>query len=413
VAPSVQHRAATADASEVPGHARRGAHKRRRSVLERVLLAVIVVVVAVLLASGALYGYVTYRFHQVHKVAVPSLTAPALTGGPFNLLLVGSDSRVGETSSAQAAQFGTANQVAGARSDVIKILHVDPGAGTATILDIPRDTLVTLSGTPASEGTINRINVPFGTSADALVQTIQSTFGIPIAHYVEIDFFGFEGAVDSLGGVTMDFPYPARDAYSGLAIKEPGCQLLHGAQALAVARARHYEYFADGYWHSDPTSDFGRIQRQDAFLRALLNRAESQYNPLTVNAFLGSVVHDVTIDDHFSLASLISLSQRYHAFSSGSLRSVTLPTYSVGSWGSYGDVLFVQEPAAQQLITSFLGEQPNPAATPPIAPNGYSVRVPVTPPSGSTVPSAPLGTTTSSTTTLPAQAGFNPSPCTL
>ena len=419
VAPFVEHRASPPVTSDAEDATR--PRKRRRPVIEKLLIGVIIVVLVGLIGSGALYGYVNYRFHQVHKVAVPSLVAPVEAGGPFNVLLVGSDSRQGETSATQAEEFGSPTEVAGARSDVIKILHIDPAAGTATILDIPRDTLVTMSGSPASEGAINRINVPFGTSADALVQTIQNTLGIPITHYVEINFFGFEGTVDSVGGVDMDFPYPAKDAYTGLDITQTGCQLLNGSAALAVARSRHYEYLQDGYWQYDPTSDFGRIDRQDAFLRALINRAESQYNPLTINAFLGSVVHDVTIDNTFSLSELLSLSEQYHAFSSSALRSYTLPTYSEGSWGSYGDVLFVQEPEAQELITQFLGEPPATPTTPPIAPDGYPVQIPEVQPSGSAGTSATSGaaaaTTTTSgaaaaTTTTPAQDDFDPTPCT-
>ena len=100
-----------------------------------------------------------------------------------------------------------------------------------------------------------------------MVKTITANFGIPINHVVQVDFAGFQDAVNALGGIYLDFPYPAKDAYSGLDITTPGCQLLNGAQALAVARARHYEYYADGYWQYDGTSDFGRIQRQDVFIR--------------------------------------------------------------------------------------------------------------------------------------------------
>jgi len=400
--------------------ARRGRGRHRRSWGERVLLGLIVLAALALVGAGALYGYARYRFSQIPKVAIPSLSSIA-DGAPFNVLLVGSDSRQGE-SAAQEQQFGSPTEVTGARSDVIKILHVDPASGTARILDIPRDTLVTMSGVGSTYGSYNRINVPFGTSADALVQTIQDTFGIPISHYVEIDFFGFEGAVDAVGGVTMDFPYPAKDAYTGLNVTQPGCQLLNGGYSLAVARSRHYEYFKDGYWQYDPTSDFGRIQRQDAFLRALINRAESRYNPLTINAFLGSIVHDVTIDNTFSLGELLSLAQRYHAFSSASLQSYTLPTYSVGSWGSYGDVLFVKEPDAQNLITQFLGTAPQTPTTPPIAPSGYPVPLSSlgtgssgtgssgTGSSASAPGAAGAGTTTTSTT-APPQADFDPTPC--
>jgi LCP family protein required for cell wall assembly len=398
-------------------------HRRRRSLADKILLGVIVVVVLALIGAGSVYGYLRYRWGQVAKVNVPSLSAPA-AGEPFNVLLVGSDSRQGETNSQQAQQFGSPSVVTGARSDVIKILHVDPGTGTARILDIPRDTLMQMPSAVASTyGRYNRVNVPYGTSADALVQTIQNSLGIPISHYIAINFFGFIGAVDSVGGVYMDFPYPAKDTYTGLNVTQPGCQLLNGAYALAVARSRHYEYLKNGYWQYDPSSDYGRIQRQDVFLKALIHRAESRYNPLTLNAFLGSIVHDVTIDNTFSLGDLVSLSQRYHAFSPSGLQSYTLPTYSVGYWGSYGDVLFVNEQAAQGVITQFLGGAPQVATTPPITPKGVPAVIPTgtsssgTSSSGagtsSAVTAAPgaagAGTTTS--TTAPPPPAYNPTSC--
>ncbi|HUO47626.1 MAG TPA: LCP family protein [Acidimicrobiales bacterium] len=394
--------------STQPGRSRR---RPRRSLAEKILLGVIVVVLLALLGAGTLYGYLRYRWGQVAKVAVPSLSAPS-AGAPFNVLLVGSDSRQGETNSQQASQFGSPSEVVGARSDVIKILHIDPAAGTARILDIPRDTIVALSGAGTAYGRYNRVNVPYGVSADALVQTIQNTFGIPISHYIAINFFGFVGAVDSVGGVYMNFPYPAKDAYTGLNITQTGCQLVNGGYALAVARSRHYEYLKNGYWQYDPTSDYGRIQRQDAFLKALIQRAESRYNPLTLNAFLGSIVHDVTIDNTFSLGDLVSLSQRYHAFSPSGLQSLTLPTYSVGYWGSFGDVLFVKEPDAQAVITQFLGGPPQTPTTPPLAPSGYPLPLSaLSPPqpSGTTATTSAAGTTTS--TTAPPPAAYNPTPC--
>ena len=92
----------------------------------------------------------------------------------------------------------------------------------------------------AQFGTYNRINSSFNSGADQLVKTITANFGIPINHVVQVDFAGFQDAVNALGGIYLNFPYPAKDSYSGLDITTPGCQLLNGAQALAVARARHY-----------------------------------------------------------------------------------------------------------------------------------------------------------------------------
>ena len=98
----------------------------------------------------------------------------------------------------------------------------------------------------SAEGTFNRINSSFNAGANTLVQTIEANFGIPINHVMQVDFGGLEGAVNAVGGIYLDFPYPAKDAYSGLDITTPGCQLLNGTEALAVARSRHYEYYEDG-----------------------------------------------------------------------------------------------------------------------------------------------------------------------
>ncbi len=384
---------------------------------DKLLIGGIVVVVLAVLAASGVYGYLRYRWDQIRKVSIPSLVTP-LAGSPFNVLLIGSDSRQGDSAS-ESAGFGSSNVVTGQRSDVIKILHVDPKSGTASILDIPRDTFVTMSGMPSSSpfGGQNRINVPFNYGPGPLVQTIEKTFGIPINHYVEIDFNGFMGAVNAVGGVNLDFPYPARDSYTGMNVTRTGCQHLSGAQALQVARSRHYQYLENGWWHYDGTSDFGRIQRQDAFLQALIKAAESHYNPLTLNAFVGSVVNDVTIDSTFSMGDLLSLATTYHAFSASHLKSLTLPTYGVGYYESYGDVLFVSQPQASQEIAQFLGQSSGTVTTPPPSPYGsssssYSTSQTQTgsgsPGSGSPG-SGPASSTTS--TSAPPPPPFDPTSC--
>ena len=103
---------------------------------------------------------------------------------------------------------------------------------------------------------------------------------------------------------------------SGLVITHSGCQTLNGTMALALARSRYYEYeVKPGYWEYDGSSDLGRIQRQNAIIEAVIDKAKSSYNPLKVNAFLSSVVNDITKDTAMSTSMMISLVQRYHAFS--------------------------------------------------------------------------------------------------
>jgi LCP family protein required for cell wall assembly len=388
--------------------------RRKRSWLDRILLAGVVVVAMALLAVGSSYAYIQYRFDQVTKVSVKHLTRAAV-GEPFNVLLIGSDSRAGLTGADQV-HFGDQSAASGQRSDVVKVVHVIPATGQVSVLSVPRDTVVSVAGNTSEIGKYNRINATYNTGPDQLVQTIEADFGLPIEHVVQINFDGFRGAVDAIGGINLNFPYPAKDTYTGLNIQQTGCQHVNGEYSLAMARSRHYQYKKDGYWQYDGTSDFGRIQRQNAFLKALINQAETKYNPLTLNAFIGSVVQGVTIDSTFSVSDLISLARQFHTFASQSLATATLPTYSADSseFGYLGSVLYVQQPQAAQVISQFLGQAPEPAPTPPPGPNGV---VPTT-----TTSTAPTTTTTathgstpatsaSTSTTTTIETDFDPTPC--
>jgi len=372
------------------------------------LCALIVLVAAI---TGGTYGYLWYRYDQISKVHINAEVA-AQSGAPFTILVIGSDTRVGESS--QAAQsFGSASVVTGQRSDVVQLWRVTPSTKQIQILSIPRDTVVSMLPPDTTQfGTYNRINSSYNSGANQLVKTITANFGIPINHVVQVDFSGFQNAVNALGGIYLDFPYPAKDAYSGLNITTPGCQLLNGSQALAVARARHYEYYADGYWQYDGTSDFGRIQRQDVFLKSLITAAKSKVSPLTVNAFIGSVHEGVTIDDGFGFNELIGLALTYHSFDPTNLQAQTLPTEAANGFGNLGDVLTVQQPEAQQMLVNLFGSDLTTPTNPPPDANGVpNPPPPITP--TTVAPASPSTPSTGSTATpTPAPPSFNPTPCT-
>ncbi|HUC36750.1 MAG TPA: LCP family protein [Acidimicrobiales bacterium] len=391
--------------------------RKRRSTGQRVLRGAVVFLALVLVLVGGVYGYLRYRLGQIKSIQCTSC-ASVVGDAPYNVLLVGSDSRAGNTGAAAKA-FGTASQVSGQRSDTIKIIHVDPASGAASVLSIPRDTYVALSGMPASSGlaTDNKINSAFNNGPGPLVQTIEDTFGIPIAHFVIIDFDGVINLVNSVGGIKLDFHYPVRDNdngnnNSGLAISQAGCQTLNGSMALALARSRYYQYeVSPGDWVYDPSSDLGRIQRQNVVIESVIDKAKSSFNPLTINSFIGSIVNDITVDTGMSSGTMLSLAERYHAFSGSSLNTYTLPTAGEYS-GNAGDVEVVQEPAAQQMLTQFLGTQPGPVTTAPLDAGGSPISVPSTttpgPSQGSSSPSA-SGPATS--TTAPSTPPFDPTPC--
>ena len=355
---------------------------------KKIVVALLSVFALLLVSVGGGYAYLWYRFNQIDKVHISDEVA-VQSGAPFTILVIGSDSRVGE--SAQGAKaFGSASTVTGQRSDVVQLWRVTPSTKQIQIVSIPRDTVVSmLPPDSAQYGTYNRINSSYNTGPDQLVKTITANFGIPINHVVQIDFSGFQSGVNALGGIYLDFPYPAKDAYSGLDITTPGCQLLNGAQALAVARARHYEYLANGYWHFDGTSDFGRIQRQDAFIRSTMSAAKSKVNPFTVNAFIGSIHEGLTIDDGFGLNELIGLALTYRSFDPGNLVTQTLPTVASSSFGGLGDVLTVDQPAAQEMLVTTFGSSLETPTDPPPDAAGYANPPPT------------ISTTTTTTTTLP------------
>ena len=412
--------------------------KPRWSRRRKVVTVLSSAVVLALVIAGAGYGFVRYEFDQIKTGKCASCVAVA-DGAPFNVLVIGSDTRVGETA-AEAKEFGNQTTAGGQRSDTIKIIHVDPKTGTASTLSIPRDTLVTLSGVPSSSGVSspNKINAAFAsgpndpnpnaTGANGLVKTIENTLGIPISHWIVINFFGLMDMVNALHGINMDVPYPVRDYgdcnangidenCTGLNLAA-GCQTVSGTQALALSRSRHFEYFEDGEWMSDYSSDIGRIERQNLIIEAVINKAKSTYNPLSVVSFISSLARDVTLDDKLGPGTLLSLAERYHALSGSSVNALTLPT-TPGVYAPYGneDVEIVQEPQASQTITAFLGGNPESPTTPPLNQAGDPQTVAASPPPTTTAPTT--GSTSTSTgrsspkpaATTPSIPSFDPRPC--
>ncbi|MHB1209280.1 MAG: LCP family protein [Acidimicrobiales bacterium] len=370
-------------------------HRARRNVI----IAGIVVIALLLGVVGGGYLYAQWRFGQIKKVTVAG-ELPQLSGKPFNILEIGSDSRAGLTGAVAAQTGATTGQAAGQRSDVVKIMHIDPALGTISVLSIPRDTMTTLLANQSLYGKFNRINVNFGSGPSLLAQTITANFGIPITHTIVVSFGGLINAAVALGGVYLDFPYPAKDAYSGLNIPHAGCQLVNGFQALAVARSRHYEWFQNGVWNYDVTSDFGRIDRQNAFMRAMIERAKHLYNPLTINSFLSKLPQGITLDSNFTLTDLIGLAVKFHSFNPANMVTYTLPT--VGSTNpTLGDVLYVDQPAAQQMLVNLFGSE---LITPTNPPPNAALQTPL-PPVVTTTTTVPVTSTTHKATTTTAKAG--------
>ena len=257
-----------------------------------------------------------------------------------NYLVVGTDSRADLDPDVENAGviFGSS----GERTDTIAILRVD--GDDVRLLSIPRDLWVDV------DGTNRRINAAFAIGGpEQLIRTVQDEVGIGIDHYLEVDFAGFLSLVDALGGVTVDFPYPASDPKSGLFVAEAGPQVLDGGEALAYVRSRSYTEIIDGVERRDPTADLGRVVRQQQFLSAVFAELGSTRNPFTLLAALGGVARNVRVDDQLDLRLALSLGLTVRG---SEPTTATLPTTRFFTEGG-ADVQLLDHAAAADLLAGF------------------------------------------------------------
>jgi LCP family protein required for cell wall assembly len=335
---------------------------RRRRWPKRLAIGTGVFFVIIILLVGGVVWYANWRFDQIHREVVAGLTAP-VPGKPFDVLLVGSDSRQFVDDSGEAGEFGSASSVSGQRSDVIIVARIVPATHEVRLLSIPRDTYVNIPGSVTDISGPNRINAAYNSGPSLLVETINQAFQIPINYYAEVNFEGFAGMVNALGGIGLDFRYPVKDAYSGLGITRTGCHLVLGAQALALVRSRHLYYFENGVWNYDGLSDFSRIQRQDAFFRAVADKIGSiATNPFALNSFLSAATQNVTVDKSLSNGELLSIARMFRSFSSNELVTETLPTIPYTTSGG-ADVLIPAVVPDEATISAFLAFGSTPSAT--------------------------------------------------
>lgn len=167
------------------------------------------------------------------------------------VLLMGVDRRPGEQS---------------ARADALLLLRIDSRTGNVALLSLPRDLLVRVPGVGST-----RINAGYQYGGIALEkQTVSEFLGVRIDYGVAVNFSGFEGLIDALGGVTINVPrrlvdnaYPTTSYGTIKVVFEPGVQTMNGARALIYSRTRH------------PDSDFGRMHRQQQVISAIGKRLQS------------------------------------------------------------------------------------------------------------------------------------------
>jgi len=215
----------------------------------------VAVVVLVLATPGLAVGYANGLVDDLGKTedtaATPADTAAIaaadeeidrpIPNKPLNILLIGSD---------QSTVPGDPG-----RSDTQILVRLDPKTKSISMLSLPRDLRVYIP-----DHGYDKMNTAYSYGGPALlIKTFKDVTGLPINHWIEVNFAGFWHVVNILGGVyvPVDHRYfvPASADYKSINL-EAGYQLVRGKQALNYVRYRH-----------DQKGDFTRMQRQQLFLK--------------------------------------------------------------------------------------------------------------------------------------------------
>jgi LCP family protein required for cell wall assembly len=254
------------------------------------------------LASSSAMAFLWYADRQIERIDIPELApegAPAEGEDPepVNVLILGNDTRDVLTEEEQARK-GTPEDVDGERSDTMILAHFDPARERAVLVHLPRDLRVEIPG----HG-LDKINAAFAIGGPGLaVRTVRGFAGVPIHHYVEVDFNGFRSMVEALGGVEVCVDRPMYDELAELDLPEAGCYRMDGDTALAFVRARHVE--------GDEVPDFARIARQQQFIRAVMNKVFSPGSLWRLPDLVLEASRNVTTDADVTATDLIQIGRQ-------------------------------------------------------------------------------------------------------
>jgi anionic cell wall polymer biosynthesis LytR-Cps2A-Psr (LCP) family protein len=276
---------------QAPQSHRRARGRRKPRAPWKTALLIVALVIAALIAAVVAYG--SYKYVDIsnklapeskqEREAIEQELAPVVekdpeTGKkpPTYFLLLGNDHRPGQTRG---------------RSDTIIVVRVDTETDRVDMLSIPRDSRIPIEGHGLDKaGHANAYGGPA-----LAVKTIREYTGIPINHYVEIDFEGFTAVVDEMGGVTLDG------------------KKLNGAAALEFVRNR--KSYAKG--------DFARVENQQRFLVALMAEALQPRNFTRIPDIADATAQNVNTD--LSITQLASLAQTLRTVPDSAVQGFTAP----------------------------------------------------------------------------------------
>jgi LCP family protein required for cell wall assembly len=368
--------------------------RRRRTVGQRLLLvANCLVALSCFVAAGLLYfGKYTRENFLAAPLADPVVSTPDTTAVPEtdpitgeltestvplatfpqadprarNFLIAGESNNACVDPGSPWADAGDPNRQYAELSDTIMVIRVDPASNGAAVLSFQRDLRVDIAG----RGSRNRINTAYKKNDPTrLAQTIFDNFGIAVDHYIQVDFCAFKKIVDAVGGVSVPFATPIRDPKVRLFIPQAGCHRFSGDEALAYVRTRSLQFQQpDGEWVKDQTVDFGRVSRQQDFIRRVLQAVEAKglFNYDVASSLIDSMRTFVVTDTNFSLDQMLEFAGVMRNVDPTALASYQIEARSIVVGGASMLEPRLEGDNMQAILAIFRGEAPLATAPPQV-----------------------------------------------
>lgn len=296
----------------------RGYRERRKKHMRHWWQWVALGVLSLFVIVGAYGAWIYYETQGDIQTENEEIT-PADEAEPFNALLVGSDSREGLTE-AEQLDLG-ANAVGGERADTLILAHIDPANDHIVMIQFPRDLWV-----PLPDGTENKINSALEGGPEYMVRAIKELTGLEINKYLQVNIAGFRDLVDAIGGVEICITEPIPfDSNTGIEITEDELGLVRfdGDRAIRFVRSRNFE-----------TGDFARIQNQQKFVAAAINKVTSAgtlLNPGRLLRLADVAGDNIRTDQHTTLNGIRKLATTLRGFEPERFEAYIVPNFGIGN----------------------------------------------------------------------------------
>lgn len=367
-------------------HRGHGGHGAARLAAARPLGRVIGSIISIGLLVVAGYFWYMYRSidKNVQRVDVAVGQQPSgstdIDGKDLNILVVGNDDRQNMTD-AEVKELHVGRDGGSLATDTMMIVHVPANGAKATLISLPRDTVVDIPDGYRR----NKLNSPYASAytdaknagktdaqaraagANLLIKTITNLTGLTINHYVQVDLLGFYRIATALDGIPVNMCKAVDDRHStnvargedggsGLVLSA-GKHTLDGLQSLEFVRQRH------GLEHGD----LDRVKRQQYFLTAAFRKVASVGILFQINALGDALNRSVYFDPGLNL---LDLARQLQNLTAGNIIGKTIPTFT----DEYGNL--TADPAKVQTFVDKLISPPAASPSTPATTSGSTSKSP-------------------------------------